>query len=124
MKTNDHDQTFDAAVRSRLGDETWDLRMARGVLRKHRRRLVISAVATAASLAAAASLVFTLTTATLNGSPEGAALNSFVNEQVRGTWQNVYTRSASTQSDEALLVDAEVDESLDVVIDDALSRRL
>lgn len=124
MKTNDQERTFDAAVRSRLEDETWDLRMARGVVRKRRRKLVISAAATAASLAAAASLVFTLTTATLNGSPEGAALNSFVNAQVRGTWQSVYPRSAGAQTDEALLVDAELDESLDAVIDDALSRRL
>jgi hypothetical protein len=124
MKTTDHERTFDAAVRSRLEDETWDLRVARGVLRKRRRRLVLSAAATAASLAAAASLVFTLTTATLNGSPEGAALNSFVNAQVRGTWQNVYTLSDSARTDEALLVDAELDESLDAVIDDALSRRL
>jgi len=124
MKTTDHNRAFDAAVRSRLEDSAWDLGIARGVLKKRRRKVVLSAVASVASLAATASLVFTLTTATITGSPEGAALNSFVNAQVEGTWQNVYSRADATGSGEALLVDAELDDSLDTVIDDALSRRL
>lgn len=125
MITTDHNRAFDDAIRSRLEDDTWDRGIARGVLRKRRsRKVVLSAVASVASLAAAASLVFTLTTATITGSPEGAALNSFVNAQVEGTWQNVYSRADATESGEALLVDAELDESLDAVIDDALSRRL
>lgn len=124
MKTTDHNRAFDLAIRSRQEDGAWDLGIARGVVKIRRRRVVLSAVATAASLAAAASLVFTLTTATITGSPEGAELNSFVNAQVQGTWQKVYSRADATASGDALLVDAELDESLDAVIDDALSRRL
>ena len=121
MKTTDHERAFDDAVRARMRDDTWNLRMAKGVLKKRRRKIAIRAFAGAASLAAAASLVFTLTTAPLGGSPEGAALNSFVNAQVRGTWQ---IERAHSGSSEPLLVDAELDEGLDAVISDALSRRL
>jgi len=124
MKTTDHERVFDDAVRSRMRDDTWNLRMAKGVLKKRRRRIAVRAFAGAASLAAAASLVFTLTTAPIGGSPEGAALNSFVNAQVRGTWQIERAHSGSSGIAEPLLVDAELDEGLDAVISDALSRRL
>lgn len=124
MKPADQERAFDRAIRSRLEDGAWDRGVARGVLKKRRRRIILSAAASAASLAAAASLVFTLTTFTLSGPSEGAELNSFVNAQVQGTWRNVYSRSGGTQADETLLVDAEIDESLDAVISDALSRRL
>lgn len=124
MKTTGHERALDAAVRSRMEDSAWDLAVARGVLKKRRGKIIRSAVASAASLAAAASLVFALTTATLTGSSEGAALNSFVNAQVEGTWQDVSHREDAAGSVEPLLADAVTDESLDAVIDDALARRL
>jgi len=114
MKYKTRETAFNEQVEARMKSSDWDMQIARNVLKKRRKRnYALAAVGSVASLAIAASLVFAILPGMLGGSSEGARLNQFVNAQVEGTWQKVFSES-----------EAQYDASTDTLIDETLAQRL
>jgi hypothetical protein len=125
METMAHETAFDDKVKARLNSDEWDIQIARSVLRKHRRkRYAIAAIGSIASMAVAASLIFAILPGMQGGTPEGEALNRFVNAQVEGTWKKVFTGNALPDDSETVLIEAQYDTSMDAMIDETLAQRL
>ena len=125
METMDHETAFDEKVKARLNNDEWNVQIAKNVLRSRRRkRYTIAAFGSAVSLAVAASLIFAILPGMQGGTLQGGeALNKFVNAQIEGTWEKVFTESAPAEGNEMVLVDTQDDRSMDTMIDETLAQR-
>jgi hypothetical protein len=120
-----NEKRFDDRIAARLKSDEWDLRIAGRVLRRRRtKRLGIAAAGTASSLALAATLVFAVLPGLWGGAKTGEELNYFVNAQVTGTWNTVFTESAMAVGTESSVTDAQYDDDMDAMIDETLEQRL
>lgn len=123
MKTT-HEKTFDDRIAVRLNSDEWDLRISGLVRQRRRKRLGIAAAGTASSLALAATLVFAVLPGLWGGATAGEELNYFVNAQVTGTWNTVFTGSAQAVVTESSDANDQFDNDMDTMIDETLAQRL
>ncbi len=119
-----HEKLFNDRINARLNSDEWDLGVARDVFHRRRRKHYIFGVSGSLGSMAAAVLVVLFLTAAPEATKYGEGLNSLVNAQVQGTWNQVFAGIQAAESDTAVFVEAEYDESVDAMIDETLSERL
>jgi hypothetical protein len=109
-------------IQKRLDDSSWDRRIAGAVLgRKKRGKFRLAYGLSFSTLAAAASIAIIMT-AVLNGTRDTLRYESFISDQVRGTYHSVFVTSKSSPNlspdDDMLSM-----EGIDSTIDDTLAMR-
>jgi len=124
MKTM-HEKLFDDRIASRLKSDEWDLGIAGAVNRRRRsRKIGFAAAGTISSLALAAMLAIAVLPGLWGGAGAGGDLNYFVNAQVAGTWNTVFTGAGQAVESDASVVDPGYEDDIDTFIDDTLAMRL
>ena len=119
---NDDKQIMGEEIRKRLEDDSWDFRIAGNILKKRseRRFRFISGISLS-SLAVAAS-IFIIMSAVFNSTEESLRYNTFISQQIHGTYQSVFV-SSQAQADYSPDDDLLSMQSIDSTIDEALSLR-
>jgi len=109
-------------IQKRLDDEMWDLRIAGSVMEKRKRSKFRLAYGLSFSTLTAAASLFIIMSTFFNGGQQSLRYDSFISEQVRGTYGTVFASSAPaadySPDDDMLSM-----QSIDSTIDDALAMR-
>ncbi len=125
MRIQTRETAFNKKVEDRLRSSEWNMQIARNVLqRRSRRKYIIAAAGSAASLAMAASLIFAILPGFRGETTEGAELNQFVNAQIEGTWKKVFSGNGIPDDNETILGQSQDYTSTDTLIDETLAQRL
>lgn len=119
-----NEQFYDSRINARMKSAEWDLGMARNVLRRRRRKQYLLGASGSAGSVAAAVILALFLTAMPAGTRYGEGLNSFVNAQVQGTWNQVFAGANAQVKTNSVFVEAEFDQSVDTMIDETLAQRL
>ena len=109
-------------ISSRLGSEEWNTMMAEKVFKKRRNRR-IQLAGGAASLATAALILLAILPLNRAASGYGDNMNSFVNSQLRGTWNRVFANSSLPEADSVVMIEARYDDSMDSFISNTMDQR-
>ncbi len=120
MRTSE--EIMNQEITSRLGSEEWNTLMAARVFKERRSRR-IQFVGVAASLATAAVILLAILPLNKAVNGYGDSMNSFVNSQLRGTWNNVFANSSLPEADSVVMMEAQYDDSMDNFISTTMDQR-
>ena len=124
METINHDMLCNDRIEARLRSDEWDLGVERNVIRRRRKKQYLIGASGSLGSMAAAVLVALCLTAAPEATRYGEGVNTLVNAQVQGTYDQVFAGRTASESGNAVFAEAQFDDSTDAMIDETLAERL